>query len=285
MKIFVTGANGKLARALIPALRKGNKLILTSRNAVETRQLFGNDFKIDEVDLERASLSALKRLVKDVDVIVHTAGLVDFNASKDKLFAANAEVTRKLAETGKPIIYISSVSVYRTRGAYGESKRLGESYIRKGGGNLILRLGMVYGGDFTEGFSSVIKLINKGFVFTLGDGLNQIPLVYYKDAVKAVVFSVKNFKKLKGGVFDVVFQPEPTQKECINEVAGLLGVSKKRWNLNLTLAHSFAGFLGKKDYVRMLSENRVYANTIKGFKFDYPLKKGLREFLPILGFK
>lgn len=285
MRILVTGANGRLAKALIPAL-KGYDLVLSSRNAVETRRLYGSGVKVDEVDLERISGEGLKKLVKNVDVIVHTAGLVDFKASKERLMMVNAEVARKLSETGKPIVYISSVSVYGDKGGfYGESKRKGEGYVKKNKNHVILRLGMIYGGDFIQGFKNMIDFISKGFVFTLGGGDNHIPLIYYKDAVKSIKFALKNFKKLKGKSFDVVFQPEPTQRECVEMVAGLLNIKKKPLRIHLGLARLFSGFLGKRDYVRMLSEDRVYANTIKKFKFDYSLKKGLKEFLKDLDFK
>jgi nucleoside-diphosphate-sugar epimerase len=279
MKVFITGANGKLARELVPVLGKRNKLILSSRNAVETRKIYGSKFGIDEVDLERISVEGLKKLVKSVDVIVHTAALVDFKASRESLMKANAEITRKLSETGKPIIYISSVSVYGAQGFYGESKKEGEKWVRKNKAHVILRFGMIYGGGFTKGFKEVIDLIRKGFVFTLGSGDNRIPLVYYKDAVKSVDFALKNFKKLKNKSFDVVFQPEPTQKECVKEVARQVGVKKKPLKISLSFARLLSRFLGKQDYVRMLSEDRVCSNTIKNFKFDYSLGRGVKELL------
>lgn len=278
MKVFITGANGKLARNLVPVLKKKNKLILSSRNAVETRKIYGGGFTIDEVDLERISVEALKKLVKNVDVIIHAAALVDFKASRERLMKANSEVTRKLSETGKPIVYISSVSVYGN-GFYGESKREGEEWIKKNKNHVILRVGMVYGDGFTEGFKDVIGLIRKGFVFTIGSGDNHIPLVYYKDVIKSIDFVLKNFKKLRNKTFDVVFQPEPTQKECVWEVASQVGANKKSLKIPLSVARLSSKYVGKWDYVRMLSEDRVYSKTIKNFKFDYPLKKGLREFL------
>jgi|GEM_PF-2844863 nucleoside-diphosphate-sugar epimerase len=284
MKVLVTGANGRLARVLVPGL-KGFKVVLSSRDAVETRRVYGAGFKVEEVDLERVSVEGLKKLVKGVDVIVHTAGLVDFNASRERLMSVNAGVAGKLAETGKPIVFISSVSVYDGKsGFYGESKKKGEELVRRSGDYVILRVGMVYGDGFTQGFKSVIGLISKGLVFTLGDGGNHVPLVYYKDVVKTVRFVLKNFKRLKGGCFDVVFQPEPTQRECVETVADLLNVKRKPLKVSLSLARFAGGLALKGDYVRMLSEDRVYANTIKGLKLDYPLRKGLKEFLTSLKF-
>ncbi|MBI3812643.1 MAG: dTDP-4-dehydrorhamnose reductase [Nitrospirae bacterium] len=150
MRIFVTGGNGQLGRAVAEVCRDSD-LHLGSR---------------ETDDITRPAIAQTILQFKP-DVVIHAAALTDVDACElepDRAFLVNEQGTRHVAEgakrSGALMVYISTDYVFDgTRGTpyletdttnpinvYGQSKLAGEKVAQEGAGRwLIVRTSWVYG--------------------------------------------------------------------------------------------------------------------------------------------
>lgn len=109
MKILVTGADGFLGGHLVPGLeRAGHEVIGT---------VFARPAREREVRVDLTRDDQLTRLPRDVEVVVHAAGMVDGRAPYRAMYAANVTATDQLARWARQhavrhFVHISSVAVY-----------------------------------------------------------------------------------------------------------------------------------------------------------------------------
>lgn len=146
-RVAVTGATGFIGPALATALaRRGWTLRLLVRRWSPLPSLPGVAAEIVLGDLRDEA--ALKRLVMDVDVVVHAAGLIKARRAADFL-AVNRDGTALLSALAPdtPLVLLSSLAA-REPGlsAYAASKRAGEEVVRSRSGPwLAVRAPAVYG--------------------------------------------------------------------------------------------------------------------------------------------
>ncbi|MFX1496151.1 MAG: NAD-dependent epimerase/dehydratase family protein [Promethearchaeota archaeon] len=160
--ILLTGASGSVGIKIFDALyRKSHKykIKLLLRDSKKNRKLFKkykDDIEIVWGDL--FDLISLERAVKDVDIIIHIAGVIPISKynNPDNVYAVNVEGTKNLllaiktSKSTPKIIYTSSIAVYGDRvqnpwisindptttspgDYYGESKLKAENIIRSSG--------------------------------------------------------------------------------------------------------------------------------------------------------
>jgi len=99
-KVFVTGASGRLGRAVLKMLPDAIPLV---RNAAGLPHEVVTDFSSEN----------LKPILMRAKAIIHLAGSLDFN-DKEKLWQGNVELTRRIVEASPPTCRISlsrSISV------------------------------------------------------------------------------------------------------------------------------------------------------------------------------
>lgn len=108
MKILVTGADGFLGGHLVRGLETEHEVIGT---------VFTRPPREREVRVDLTRRDQLERLPKDVELVVHAAGMVDGYAPYRAMFAANVTATDQLARWAHArgvlhFVHISSVAVY-----------------------------------------------------------------------------------------------------------------------------------------------------------------------------
>jgi dihydroflavonol-4-reductase len=114
-KTLLTGGSGFLGSAIARQLnRRGDDLRLALRESSNTENLEGLEFERVKCDL--VERRAVRRALKGVDRVFHTAGLTSLKpADAERLFEVNVEATRILLEECKRadverVVYTSSVA-------------------------------------------------------------------------------------------------------------------------------------------------------------------------------
>jgi dihydroflavonol-4-reductase len=189
LRVAVTGARGFIGSHLMAALSaRGDVGICVSRPFVT---------------------ATLSESFRDVDVVVHLAGLVSSVRQQD-YFTANVDgttaVARAACAAGTPLVHISSLaaagpapaSAPRSEDdesqpitAYGRSKLDGERLVRSIAGLnwIVLRPGVVYGpGD--RALLPLLRYARLGVLPLVGDPSTAYTFVYVEDAVRAILAAV-----------------------------------------------------------------------------------------------
>ncbi|NYZ60187.1 NAD-dependent epimerase/dehydratase family protein [Candidatus Micrarchaeota archaeon] len=238
MKIYITGASGRLGRHVmrfvgaVPLVREAKGL----PGEVVT------DFSAD----------SLGKVLKDADCVIHLAGSMRF-WDAGEMRRTNVELTRKIVESSPEkckIVLASSISVYgkklkeipadeatRTNpdSAYARSKWEAEEIVRKKGKHAILRIGTIYGQEF-EDYFHILRMLEKGKMFITGDGRNRVPFVHVEDAAKAVASAVE-----KGQGTYVICGESRTQEDIFSIACKELGVAPPKKHVSFW----FANLLGR----------------------------------------
>ncbi|GEM_PF-148955 len=242
MRVLVTGGAGFVGTALVPLLlEKKLKVRVVDCLLFGGTQLlpfFANpDFEFIKGDIRNKELMA--GALKDVDAIIHLAGIVGYPACRKNPQMArevNIEGTRILAELSGnkiPFIFASTGSTYGKLIAdlctettplnpltnYGEHKKEAEEILQKRGNCVIYRFATGYGvsprlrldvlpNDFTYKALKEKTLIiyEKNFMRTF---------IHVRDMARAFVFALDNFEKMKNEVYNVGDESQNLSKEQV----------------------------------------------------------------------
>jgi nucleoside-diphosphate-sugar epimerase len=209
VKVLVTGASGFLGSHVAEQLvRDGHAVRCLVRRSSERAFL-------DKLGVELAygaveDRDAVAAAAKDVDAIVHSAGLVKAKRPED-FVSTNVDGTRNLLEVAldrrreiRRFVFVSSLAAHGpTRdGApialdaepspithYGRSKLAAERLVAAAKGELaltIIRPPMVYGPRDRE-MLTFFEAVSNRFVPVLGDGTQRLSAIYGEDAASACV--------------------------------------------------------------------------------------------------
>jgi dihydroflavonol-4-reductase len=201
MRVFVTGASGKIGRRLVRTLRDdGCDVFGLTRTAAGEEVIASAGGRSIRGSL--ADDRALDEGVREADEVYHLAGGVRGPGS-ETADVLNREGTACLAEAiartdARPVVVFASTgAVYGDRSglwvdettppfpntAYGESKVQAERALSSVDAR-IARLGVVYGPRFP-----ILRLeaMRRGRAWLPGEGWNHLPLVHVDDAVQALV--------------------------------------------------------------------------------------------------
>jgi len=292
-KVFVTGANGRLGRAVMARIPGAIPLV---------REPSGLDKEV----ITDFSTDQLKINLLNARVVVHLAGSVDTTDGK-KLHDANVSLTWRLVDAlpkGCRIVFASSVSVYGKKLAstpanegteahpdsdYARSKYEAEKVVAKCPDHVILRISTIYGPQF-EDYVVVLRMIKKGKMKLIGKGDNRIPFVHVDDAADAVAAAVDKGK----GTYVIAGEPL-AQKDIYQLAAGSMGVQPptKSIPIPLAMATAAAGEVAYRltrknkpaltmEHVSILAYDRVFdclrARSDLGFS-PRPLVRGISEIV------
>lgn len=295
--IYITGATGRLGKEV---LRLIPKAIPLTRKKSNIKNEIITDFSPEQ----------LQKILKDCDVLIHIAASLNFN-NPQAMYESNVILTKKLAEAlpkNAKIIYAGSISVYGKElldnpateetacnpdTDYAKTKYEAEKIVLSRDNSVSLRIGVIYGEQFEE-YSTILKLLKKGFLPIIGNGNNVIPFV----SVKSVANAFKNAISAPPGVY-IIAGNELTQKEIMKITAAELNVKPPHYSIPLSLA-VFAGWVEEvrgrlfgikpkftREHMLILGTNRKFdcRKAKKDLNFvQEDLKKGIRNIILKLKF-
>ncbi len=195
MNVLVVGGTGVIAEGAIPALlRAGHTVTLLARHATEgceawPPQVCGRDGDI-------TTPSSLENCTRDIDVVLHIAGIVEEQPPDVTFARVNVEGVRHLlAEAERSgvrrFVYVSSLGADRGESDYHRSKREAEGLVRAFPREwTIVRPGGVYGpGD--ETISTILKMVRALPAVPVLDGGDQrFQPIWFEDLGAALTVCV-----------------------------------------------------------------------------------------------
>ncbi|MGY8986505.1 MAG: NAD-dependent epimerase/dehydratase family protein, partial [Sphingomonadales bacterium] len=224
--------------------------------------------------------TALGHLVKDIDTVIHMAGVVkalNWGGFKE----VNIIGTRNLIEAFKKnqpnkskkshFIYISSITArVPWLSYYGASKRLSENELEKISGHTILRPPAIYGPGDTE-ILTMFKAFKSGFAPSVGLGRNRFSMIYVDDLVEAICsliekppakaqifelddganngYTIREIANITQGIFSRKIYTIPVPPLLLTSIGFLNEIFAKIINKPVMLTHLKAKEILHKDWV------------------------------------
>ena len=212
MRVLITGITGFIGSHLANELlkKKSYELVGTFRDKEKAVMYEKHGIEMRKADLLKPE--SLKDVTKDVDVVVHLAGLMRFHDPWDLLYNHNVKATQIIAADAlqhgvQHFIYSSSTeaigpvasipgdetSPYNPSYDYGRTKQIAEQFLKEkqqtaGLPLTILRPTGVYGpGDVYVTLSTVRAVAHRKLRFLPGKGDFYIHFTYVDDIVEGIV--------------------------------------------------------------------------------------------------
>jgi GlcNAc-P-P-Und epimerase len=240
-KILITGGSGFIGRYFVEKFPSDEVILFDIR-----KPDYNSHAIYVQGDIRKAE--DIERVMPGVDLLIHLAAMHhDFGIADEEYFSTNTEGAKLLAEAAQKhnvpkIINFSSVAVYGNLGnpgpttedttpapqsAYGKSKLQAEGIFKewaeKSNGRLVIvRSTVVFGAWNLANVLNLIKAIDKGMYFHVGDGKSIKALAYVENIVDAALFAL-NHESLGTCLFNYVDYPSMTNREIANMQAGMLG--------------------------------------------------------------
>ncbi|CAG4884163.1 UDP-glucose 4-epimerase [Georgfuchsia toluolica] len=219
-----------------------------------------------------------------VDTVVHLANRVHVMQARDPLaeidcyHQVNVEGTRRLAQSAAAIgvrkfIFVSSVKALGERGvfdattmaspedAYGRSKLAAENILmeiadRSGMRAVILCPPLIYGPGVGANFLRLLSLVDRGIPLPLAAVNNRRSLLYVGNLV-SVIARCLEMETSSNGRYCISDGAAVSTPELIRVMAQALDRSCRFWFIPLPVLLTLAGFLGKQQEIRRLTDSLV----------------------------
>ncbi|MEM4554335.1 MAG: NAD(P)-dependent oxidoreductase [Candidatus Anstonellaceae archaeon] len=305
--VLLVGASGRLGRAISKELAKqGYKVRQVVRK-------YKSSTDVIVCDLSKSQLPP--SAFSGIDFVVFAAGLTGSHPY-EKLRQANVLTIKNLLSSCPPsikkVVVASSISVYGMHEGklidesfpllpmtdYGKSKLEGEQVAREFCQKLpivFLRIGMIYGPGFEEGYFKVLELLSKGKMPLVGSANNRIPLVHISDVVSAFLCAIKS-KTPRCATYNIVGKEQLTQKELLCMASSKLGAPQPQIHIPvflLSLLVRVWGLVGRPPFdvenIHQLSSDRAFstakAKQELGWQPKVSIKQGLPQMIKIYKLK
>jgi len=295
MNILVTGGAGYIGTLLIPRLMEnGHKVILYDNFTWGVKSIlhFANDDNLTIVTGDVRDEATLSKEIKKCDLVIHLAAIVGFPAcavDPDKAKSINVGGTKNVvanisnqqmlifASTGSTYGAVKDICTEETPIApltlYGSTKAEAEALCMDKTA-VSLRFATVFG----VSPRLRIDLMINDFVYMaihkkeliLFEGHNRRTFLHSSDAANCIAFTVDNFQKMKGNVYNVGDDKlNYTKREIALEI-------KKEINYYLHEAETGED-PDKRDYE--VSYDKLYK---LGFTTKTTLSSGIKELIKVL---
>ncbi|MDG1311607.1 MAG: NAD(P)-dependent oxidoreductase [Porticoccaceae bacterium] len=227
-KVLITGANGFIGNCLMRHYQAQNI-------AVVGVDLHGNGGDIIQGDI--AQPETISQLLKDCDVVVHTAALVSNSVPDSDMWRVNVLATRNLVAAAEKyqvrrFVQISSIVAYGNAsegeldethpvhgdgGSYVLTKLASEHVVLAATANssmeiVIIRPGDVYGPGSRPWVILPIEAINKGQFMLPAKGKGFFRPIYIDDLIRGIALAVST-KEASGEIFNLSCEGYITTKE------------------------------------------------------------------------
>ena len=301
--MLITGATGFVGSHVTRAFAEAGYEVRCGLRAS------GDPRWISDLDVERVPLDLrgrpedLARAVKNVDLIVHAAGITRARRAED-YYAVNAEGTARLAAAAlgadtRRFVLISSLAARGPDGsttdgrdhpesAYGRSKLEAEAHLRSLDGRIeavVLRPSAVYGPRDTD-LLPLFKLARGGWL-PVPSGASSLQPLYAADAARAVLAAAR--EPVGDGPFPVAENRRYAWEDVIAGLEDALGRTVRPVRLPAAV-FMLAGRVAEWAAVPVFDERRardlaVYAWTCDvsgtekalGWRAEVPLFEGLER--------
>jgi nucleoside-diphosphate-sugar epimerase len=246
MKVLITGATGLLGGHLIQALRQHGEhiraLVLPAENAEHLRAQGVEIVRGDVTDV-----STLTSAVKDVETIIHLAGmmgvwrpladyrLVNVTGSENLYQMAQKGGVRRFIHTSSHTVYGLGHGRFLTEqdalrpdpDPYSMSKAEGDRQIQRlmqesTMETVILRPGTFFGPGDRLHFGRMAQRIKQGKGVIIGRGDNALPFCYVTDIVQGFLLATYH-KEAPGNVYNITNDRPLTQREMFHAIADAVG--------------------------------------------------------------
>jgi nucleoside-diphosphate-sugar epimerase len=239
-RVLVTGATGFVGSHVVQAFVEGGYEVRCGLRATSDLRWIST-LPVELVSLDLARSNDLSQAVKEVDVVVHAAGITRARNSSD-YHLVNAEGTRRLAVAAvaagvRRFVLISSLAARGPDASakngsddlptsvYGRSKLDAEENLRAFGQQMelvVLRPAAVYGPRDTD-LLPLFKMARSGWLIVPPTGSDLLQPVYATDAARATLAAVG--KPVGFGPYSVAEMAHYTWQEVAEGLERALGRS------------------------------------------------------------
>jgi nucleoside-diphosphate-sugar epimerase len=262
MRVFVTGASGHIAAAVIPELiRNGHQVIGLARSDASAEAVAASGAEVVRGDLD--DLDALSTAAADADGVIHLAfkheamQTGDFMGAVDSDLAATRAIGESLIGTGKPLVTTGGTLMLAMAGITGRpgteddqseggprtdaanyTISLGERGVRSS----VVRLAPMVHSDLDHhGFTHALIgfAAESGVAAYTGDGSNRWPAANTYDI--GVLYRLALEKAPAGSTLHGVDDTGVPRKVIAETIAGKLGIEAK--SITDEEAPQYLGFL------------------------------------------
>jgi dihydroflavonol-4-reductase len=261
VRAFVTGGTGFIGTHLVDALlAQGSTVTCLVRSPAKATTLERKGVRLLVGDLTVES--ALTEGCREADVVFHLAGLIAA-PTVEHFMAANRDGTANLLRAAevraRRFVFVSSLAAAgpSTPGhpiderrppepvtPYGASKLAGELLVRKAPlAWTVVRPPAVYG-EWDRAFLKLFALANRGFVPLVGDGSQELSLVYGADLARALL-AVAAADGTVGRVYFAAHPEITTTRAVAEAVARTLGRKLRILTVPKPVARVLMGTVGR----------------------------------------
>jgi UDP-glucose 4-epimerase len=241
MRALVTGATGMIGPALVNQLSaKGWKVRILVRRSFDPT-VFATS--VERVAGEVEDPHALQSAMEGVDIVFHLAAKLHLNdPSSDQaqeyrrvnLDGAINVAQAAIAAQVRRMVHFSTISVYgpslglepftetsplNPQSFYAETKIQSEEGIRKifkgdpRSSVVVLRLAAVYGPRLQGNYRTLVKALQRGLFWPVGEGQNRRTMIYIDDLVRAAILAAEH-----PAAADSIFNVTDGRIHTLNEV-------------------------------------------------------------------
>lgn len=296
--VFITGATGRLGRAMAKAL---------VAEGCTVRALMVNKEEITLLPTGTipfigtlGDAKVMDEACKGTDIVFHFAGMVHAaKSTAEQIMRTNVEGTKVVLDACvknkvKHLIFTSTIDVYgkKRKGSlteesqlmpsdkYGHSKMIAEQDImRSGVPYTILRVSTIYGHGFEHSFFKVFRALHENKMVIIGRGDNHMSLVHVDDVVRAMMLVKNNPEASTNKVYNLSDGVVYTQEGLVDIAADMMKVGRPTRHAQEFVVKMLARARNlDSDELRFLTSDRVIdISSIRkdlGFSPEVDIKTG-----------